>query len=224
MFAVLLDFNGTMFFDSSLHLEAWSKIYRDLYPEDTAPPNTELFCGSCNDAVLQKLAPWLTAEERVWYSEKKEALYRRACVENPEKFHLVPGTEEFLQHLQREGIPFALASASIKANIDFFFESFALGRWFRKEDVVYDDGTYPDKGSMHMEAARRLKTQLADCLLVEDSLSAIRLAKKNGAGRIVAIGSTAAPDALIAAGGDHHIRDFTEFDFTWLENTNLTIP
>lgn len=213
-----------MFFDSSLHLEAWSKIYRDLHPEDTTAPGTELFCGPCNDAVLQKIAPWLTAEERLWYSERKEELYRRACVDNPEKFHLVPGTEEFLQHLQNAGIPFGLASASIKANIDFFFESFALGRWFRKEDVVYDDGTYPDKGSMHMEAARRLKTTLADCLLVEDSLSAIQLAKKNGAGCIVAIGSTAAQDALIAAGGDHHIRDFTEFDFTWLNRKKPNCP
>ena len=223
MLAVLLDFNGTMFFDSSLHLEAWSKIYQDLYPDDTAIPDPELFCGPCNDAILKKLAPWLTAEERILYSEKKEELYRQACIQNPEKFHLVSGAADFLQHLQREGIPFGLASASIKANIDFFFESFALGRWFRKEDVVYDDGTYSDKGSMHMEAARRLKVELSDCLLVEDSLSAIRLAKRNGAGCIVAIGSTAAPDVLLAAGGDHYIQDFTEFDLAWLKSTNPSI-
>ena len=217
MFAVLLDFNGTMFFDSSLHLEAWSKIYQDLHPEDTVSPDASLFCGGCNDAVLQKIAPWLTAEQRTWYSDKKEELYRQACMQIPGKYHLAPGLEHFLQQLQERQIPYGLASASIIANIDFFFEFFALGRWFRKEDVVYDDGTYPDKGAMHLEAARRLHVNLSDCLLVEDSLSAISHAKKNGAGRIVAIGNTASPEALIAAGGDHHIRDFTEFDFAWLE-------
>lgn len=213
-----------MFFDSSLHLEAWSKIYQDLYPADTNPPNSELFCGPCNDAILKKLAPWLSAEERLRYSEKKEELYRQACVSNSEIFHLAPGTEAFLHRLQSEKIPFALASASIKTNIDFFFDSFALGRWFKKEDVVYDDGTYPDKGAMHLESARRLNVELADCLLVEDSLSSIRLAKQNGAGCIVAIGSTATPEALAAAGGDHHIRDFTEFDFSWLDRMNPIIP
>ncbi len=205
-----------MFFDTSLHLEAWSKIYQDLYPEDTDLPDTARFAGPCNDAILQKLAPWLTAEERLWYSERKEELYRKACMANPDMFRLAPGTEVFLDQLQSRGIPFALASASIKINIDFFFESFALERWFRREDVVYDDGTYPDKGAMHLAAAHKMGVPLSHCLLVEDSASSIRLAKKNGAGCIVALGNTATPEVLISAGADHYIRDFTEFELVWL--------
>ena len=72
MFAVLLDFNGTMFFDSSLHMEAWSKLYQDLFPGDPVPQDSSIFCGGCNDVILQKLAPWLTTEEREKYSQKKE--------------------------------------------------------------------------------------------------------------------------------------------------------
>lgn len=220
MFAVLLDFNGTLFFDSSLHKEAWSEIYRDLYPGDTNPPDTGLFCGPCNDAILKNLAPWLSAEERDRYSERKEELYRKACISNPEILHLVNGTEALLQYLQEHAIPFALASASIKSNIDFFFETFALGRWFRIDDVVYDDGTYPDKGAMHREAACRLNVDVADCLVIEDSPSSIRLARSNGAGCIVAVGSTAPAEELLACGADYHIRDLSEFDFSWLSKTN----
>lgn len=216
MRAVLLDFNGTMFFDSSLHSEAWSKIYRELHPEETGPLNTSLVCGPCNDAILQKIGPWLTPQERELYSQRKEALYRQACLSKPEDLHLVAGTEDFLQMLQAKGIPFGLASASIKENIDFFFETFSLGKWFRREDVVYDDGTYPDKGAMHLEAARRLNVPLAECLVIEDSPTSIRLAKQNGAGRIVAVGETADPAALISLGADYHIRDFSKFDCAWL--------
>ena len=93
----------------------------------------------------------------------------------PEMVHLAKGTEEFLQYLRRSDIPFALASASIMSNIDFYFETFGLDRWFKKEQVVYDDGTYPDKGSMHLEAARRLNASITDCLLIEDSPGSIRL-------------------------------------------------
>ena len=215
MIAVLLDFNGTMFFDSSLHLEAWSKIYRELYPDGTAAPDAKLFCGPRNDEILKNIAPWLDPQQRELYSEKKEELYRIACVSNPEITHLVNGLEAFLQLLLEKGVPFGLASASIKANIDFFFDVFGLDRWFRKEDVVYDDGTYPSKGAMHLEAARRLGVDFAECMVIEDSLSSIRQARQNGAGCIVAGAGTASVSALSGL-ADHIITDFTDFDPAWL--------
>ena len=161
------------------------------------------------------MAPWLDQAQRDYYSEKKEELYRIACMDNPEITHLVKGTHAFLQLLREKGIPFGLASASIKANIDFFFDTFDLGRWFKREDVVYDDGTYPNKGAMHLEAARRLGVTMADCMVIEDSLSSIRQARENGAGCIVAVGTTAT-ESQLAGLADHWIADFTEFDPAWL--------
>jgi beta-phosphoglucomutase-like phosphatase (HAD superfamily) len=217
MFAVLLDFNGTMFFDSSLHLEAWSKIYRELHPEDTGSLNAGLVCGANNDAILKSIAPWLSDEDRDWYSIRKEELYRQSCNENPQIVHLAHGTEEFLDELKRRGVPFTLASASIMDNIRFYFETFGLDRWFRMEDIVYDDGTYLNKGAMHLEAARRLNVTLENCLLIEDSPHAISLAAQNKTGCIVATGSTAAKADLLELGAHHYIRDFSEFDFAWLD-------
>ncbi|MBR2888963.1 MAG: HAD family phosphatase [Oscillospiraceae bacterium] len=217
MFAVLLDFNGTMFFDASLHLEAWSKVYQELYPEKSTSPDARLFCGPRNDEILRNMAPWLTDRQREFYSEMKEELYRLACVSNSEITHLVNGTQAFLRLLQEKGVPFGLASASIEPNIDFFFETFALGQWFRREDVVFDDGTYSNKGAMHLEAARRLGVYLADCLVIEDSLSSVRQARQNGAGRIVGMCSVATDRELLAAGADYTMDDFTQFDPAWLD-------
>ena len=217
MCAVLLDFNGTMFFDSSLHLEAWSKIYRELHPEDTGSLDAGLVCGANNDAILKSIAPWLSDEDRDRYSVRKEELYRQSCNENPQIVHLAHGTEEFLDELKRRGVPFTLASASIMDNIRFYFETFGLDRWFRMEDIVYDDGTYLNKGTMHLEAARRLNVTLENCLLIEDSPHAISLAARNKTGCIVATGSTAAKADLLELGAHHYIRDFSEFDFAWLD-------
>ena len=217
MFAVLLDFNGTMFFDSSLHLEAWSKIYRELHPEDTGSLNAGLVCGANNDAILKSIAPWLSDEDRDRYSVRKEELYRQSCNENPQIVHLAHGTEEFLDELKRRGVPFTLASASIMDNIRFYFETFGLDRWLRMEDIVYDDGTYLNKGAMHLEAVRRLNVTLENCLLIEDSPHAISLAAQNKTGCIVATGSTAAKADLLELGAHHYIRDFSEFDFAWLD-------
>lgn len=121
-----------------------------------------------------------------------------------------------MQTLQQKGIPFALASASIKANVDFYFETFPLGKYLRKESVVYDDGTYADKGEMHLEAARRMNVPFSQVIVVEDSTSAVTLASKNGAGGIVAIGETGDGTELMQLGADHFIHSFLEFDYTWL--------
>ena len=75
-----------------------------------------------------------------------------------------------------------------------------------------------DKGEMHLEAARRLGVPFSECLVIEDSVTAIALAKRNGAGRIVGVGETADGSELLALGADHYIHDFTEFDYGWLEN------
>ena len=218
MHAVLLDFNGTMFFDSSLHLEAWSKIYHVLHPEAPCSPSADLFCGPRNDVILQSIAPWLTAEERARYSGEKEALYRTACKVNGEIIHLVPGAEEFLSRLRQSGVPCILVSASIAENIDFFFETFGLGRWLSRELVVFDDGTYGDKRQMYLEAARRLNTDIRNCLIIEDSPSSVSLARQLDPACIVALGQTAPAARLLQLGADHYIRDFTEFDYAWLEH------
>ena len=61
MHAVLLDFNGTMFFDTRFHMEAWSKIYHELHPEDKSPLASTKICGPCNDVILKNMAPWRSA-------------------------------------------------------------------------------------------------------------------------------------------------------------------
>jgi beta-phosphoglucomutase-like phosphatase (HAD superfamily) len=108
-------------------------------------------------------------------------------------------------------------SASIEKNINFFFEIFGLGRWLKREQVVFDDGSYEDKRQMYLEAARRLQVEISDCLIIEDSPSSVRHAAQLDPSCIVAVGHTAPADQLLELGARHYIRDFTEFDFTWLE-------
>lgn len=216
MNAVIIDFNGTLFFDTDFHTKAWSEIYRELHPGEEQEPDGNFYCGPRNDEIIKNIAPWLTPEERTEYSLHKEELYRRICKRNPKQVHLVPGAEELLDYLKEQNIPFTLASASIKENVDFYFEQFSLGKWFDRDLCVYDDGSYTNKGEMHVEAAKRLGTTLSKCIVVEDSISAVSHAKSNGAGCIVGIGAEDARQNLIQAGIHHFIHDFTEFDKEWL--------
>ena len=218
MKAILLDFNGTLFFDTCFHQEAWSKIYREFHGENAQVPGTAVFCGPCNDVIIQMIAPELTKEERWKCSVHKEAVYREICGRHPEQVHLMAGAEELLSRLKAQKIPMILATASIPDNVDFYFRTFRLDRWFDRNLCVYDDGTYANKGEMYLESARRLGVSLSDCIVVEDSAGSIACAKEIGTGMIIGIGTDLIHPELIRAGATHCIRDFTEFNLEWLRN------
>ena len=216
MNAILLDFNGTLFFDSGFHWEAWAEIFIALNGDDVEVPDPRIFCGPRNDDLIKNMAPWLTPEERQQWSVKKEIKYRDICARNPERVSLSPGAEEFLDYLKESGIKFALVSASIRDNVEFYFRQFGLSKWFNKDTVVYDDGSFSNKAEMYREASKRLDVDLTECVVVEDSLTAIGHAKDCNMGCIVGIGTETDINKMFEAGADYHIDDFTQFDKNWI--------
>lgn len=215
---VLFDFNGTLFFDTPFHEQAWRQIYRELHGEEGEVPGDSFFRGPRNDTLLQAIAPEMTEEERIACSVRKEEVYRSICKSHPEQVHLAAGAEEVFSALTVRKIPFTLATASIPDNIDFYFHEFPLEKWIDRKLCVCDDGNYSNKGEMHLEAARRIGVPLSECLVVEDSVKAIDYAKKNGAGIIVGIGAKDTHSDLIRAGADYCICDFHDFDLGWVSN------
>lgn len=187
--SVLLDFNGTLFFDSHYHELAWKAISKEL--RGTALSDEELrtnMHGKNNEKVIEYIMGGpIDMKENKRYSLKKEAMYRDMCIAQPASFHLVEGADKFMDALVEKHIPFTIASASIKENIDFFVESFHLDTWLDPASIVYDDGTFATKVEMFQEAASRLHTDIQECVIVEDSVSGIQFAHACGAGEIVAI-------------------------------------
>lgn len=192
---VLLDFNGTLFFDSPYHELAWGAISKEL--RGTRMSKEELrdhMHGKNNARVIEYiLGKTIDAEENKRYSLKKEAMYREMCTSHPAEFYLAPGVEEFLDQLVEKKIPFTIASASIKENIDFFVESFHLDRWLDPALIVYDDGSYPTKVEMFQEGAKRIGVPVTECMVIEDSVSGISFAHDTGVASVVAIDSSRDP-------------------------------
>lgn len=186
---VIFDFNGTMFFDDDKHVMAWGEISRLLRGTDVTDEelHTKLN-GTPNIINIQYMMDGrATEEEQVRYSQLKEEYYRRFCREDEEHFHLVEGAERFLDLLKEKGIPFTIASASIKENMDFFIESFGLDRWFDPSRIVYDDGTYENKIAMFEKAADLIGVDMSHIRIYEDSLSGIKSAYEAGCRDIAVI-------------------------------------
>jgi len=217
--AVIFDFNGTLFFDNDKHVKAWSAISQELRG---VPVSEDEVINRLNGVPNKEIIAYLlggeaTSEQVTEYSERKEAYYRAFCAEDTEHFHLVKGATRLFEELAERGVPFTIASASIKPNIDFFVESFGLDRWMDPGSIVYDDGTYADKIEMFKRAAELLGAETADTLVFEDSPNGLANAREAGCPRIVLVGAPGDGDGAGAAGAAddevaQRIEDFDGFD------------
>lgn len=189
--AVIFDFNGTLFFDNDKHIKAWGEISKILRGHEITEDELHTHINGVpnNQVVSYMLEGKASDEDMRKYSNLKEEYYRIFCKEDKEHFHLVDGTISFFNKLKEKGIPFTIASASIKANIDFFVESFHLDQWIEPSNIVYDDGSYENKVLMFQHAADILHTDIKDTLIIEDSVSGIQNAYAAGCSNIIVIDS-----------------------------------
>jgi len=223
---IIFDFNGTLFFDSEKHLEAWREFSRRL--RGTAFTDEEMrkymFGRTNEDIIAYAIQKRPTPQQVAKLGYEKEALYRDMCRNDMENFKLAPGAVEFLNYLKEKEIPRTIATMSEKDNVDFYIEGFKLEQWFDIEKIVYSDGTMKGKPApdIYEIAAQKLGLSPQDCIVVEDALSGIESARAAGIGKIIAIASM---------DGKHIyenipcvsqiITDFNEIDKNLFEKTEL---
>ncbi|MBQ8141159.1 MAG: HAD family phosphatase [Clostridia bacterium] len=190
---ILFDFNGTLFYDSDKHIAAFQKFFekRGLQKPSEEYIVKNIF-GRTNRTIFSEQYRADAADEELdAYGREKEELYREACLEDMESFHLAEGAEEFLDYLKEKGIPYNLATGSDIDNVSFYFERMGIGRWFDIDRIVYNDNTLPGKPApdVYIEAARRIGLTPAECIVFEDGTSGIKAANSAGAGAVFAVAS-----------------------------------
>lgn len=186
--AILFDFNGTMFFDSKKHHEAWSAFSMKYCGKPLTQQDMSMLHGKNNFKIIQTLRPDFEDEDYInELSKEKEAMYRQSCLDDPDFTKLASGLEDFMQRCLDQGIKMTICSASIYENIQFFIEIFDLKRFFDCDKIIYDDGFHEDKVSMFLDGAKELNVDISECVVFEDSFSGLRFAHEAGAGKIICI-------------------------------------
>lgn len=224
---IIFDFNGTLFFDSEKHLEAWreysKKVRKEAFTDDEM---REYMFGRTNEDILTYLLGRKPEAELLdTLAKEKEAVYREMCRQDKENTVLAPGAIEFLDYLKENNIPRTIATMSEKDNVDFFIEKFELAKWFDVEKIVYADGTIPGKPApdIYLKAAKMLNLDTKDCIVVEDALSGIEAARAANIGKIIAIASMESFDVYkkIPAVSEI-IKDFTQIDKNLFSTRNFS--
>jgi beta-phosphoglucomutase len=188
---VIFDFNGTLYWDTELHNQAW-----DLFLEKNRifisdeEKNTKIH-GKNNIDILKSLVSRdLSSGEMARMSIEKEDIYQGLCLKH--KLGLAPGCVSFFNFLKKQHVPFTIATAADLYNVDFYFSHLNLGLYFDKSKVIYSDGTIPSKPDPELfhKALRVLGLEADEILIFEDSKAGIEAAENAGAAKILIVNST----------------------------------
>ena len=193
MKGIIFDFNGTLFWDSQLHLDAWrefsAKIRKTPFTDEEM---LKYMFGRTNEDIRAYAIGKKPDKELVErLGQEKEAYYRDMCLKKPEEFKLAPNAVEFLDYLKSNNIPMTIATMSEWCNMEFYIKEFKLEKWFDIEKIVYSTGKIPGKPApdIYLIAAKNLGLDPKDCVVIEDALSGIEAARRAGIGKIIAIAS-----------------------------------
>jgi len=182
---VIFDFNGTMVFDGHLHEQAWVEMIQKHNDNVTEQEIIDYIHGRTNNVIIEHFIGEVSEEELQKLSDEKEKEYHRLA--RKEQLEYVEGTEDLLDELVEKEVPFTIATASPKINIDFYFDYFDLGRWFKYDEIVYDDGTFPGKPEPHIykKAAESLGLEPEECVVIEDALTGAESANRAEIGKVI---------------------------------------
>ena len=192
MKGIIFDFNGTLFWDTKKHNEAWIEFSKQIRGFPFTEEELFKTTGQTNRLILEYITGGtISKEESLKLSLEKEKIYREKCKNDPNTFHLAPGAEDLLNFLKEKKIPITIASSSEETNINFFIEGFKLEKWFDISKIIYDKGLFPGKPypDMYVKASEVLNLNPSDCIVFEDTLSGIKSAYDAGIGKIFAITS-----------------------------------
>lgn len=199
MRSFIFDFNGTLFRDTEYHRTAWKRFMASHGIVISDDDFSQKMNGPGNDIILRRFfGEGSTDAEIEALSEEKECIYRDIVLADPARQALAPGVVEMFDRMMDRNIPCAVATASIRANVDFYMNVLGLRRWFDYDHIFYMSGEFPGKPdpAIYRVAMQRLGYRPEDTVVVEDSLPGMRSALGAGAGHIIAIGDTVGDDAL----------------------------
>lgn len=188
---VIFDFNGTLYFDQDLNRDSWKIIYKDILgTEDGFEAQLETILAT-NDATnidnfyksIGKNVPRETLDE---LSNKKEELYRSLAYKN-NRNTLAPGADKLLDYLKDNNYKLYLATASIKSNVDFYFDYCGLSKWIDRNNVAYDDGINKNKYEMYKKMIDLSNSDINNILVFDDSSGSVSSALKAGIKHLVRI-------------------------------------
>lgn len=211
---LIFDMDGTLIQNMPYHMMAFKTLAERLGYE-MLEPVTNKFYGRHNDEIFLAIAPqWVIDKYGLQYlSDEKEAIYRELYAD---KVCLTEGLAELLAEAKAKGVKCFVGSAAPRLNIDLIWRGAELDD--KIDGCVCGDDVvnFKPHPEIFLKCCEGMGLNPEDCVVFEDAISGIRAGWAAGC-KVVALSSTATPEALAADGVEHIITDFKGMTLQSLE-------
>ena len=217
--AVILDMDGVIVNSEPLHLRTIQSIFKKYGIIVTKKEYAEHYAGTGSKHIIESIfeehSIRKTSAEIDELVKKRTADYQRII---KGKLKTIPGFKIFLRVLKSKGIPVSISSGGHRTNVMGSLRAVGIDpKYFRAiitVDVVPQRKPHPQ---LFLAAARAMRANLDECVVIEDTTAGIRGAKR-GHMRCVALTTTLGKPALKKAGANLVVKDFRDkrlYHFLW---------
>jgi len=205
--ALIFDMDGTMVDSMPAHARSW-EVFTQRH--GLAIPVEEVLARTTGrtgvECIRVLMGDDVPEDEALRLIGEKEAIYR-AFFDG--EFREVAGVREFARRAAARGLRIAVATAGDRHNIAFALERLRLAR--APDAIVRGDEGIAGKPApdLFLEAARRVDTPPAECIVFEDAPFGIEAARRAGM-RAVAVCTTHDARELAGPHVIARVRDYQE--------------
>lgn len=176
---VIFDMDGVLVDTEPIHRAAYRQHFRELKIE----VSNEMYAGFTGNStknIYQRLkhAFNLTAEVQDLVNRKRQLFDQEFS--SSSSLEMLPGVKRLIEDLHNEGVQMVLASSSAKVSIDKIFDKFQLNSYFTYKVSGEDFEQSKPNPAIFIEAARLSKTDVSECVVIEDSTNGIKAANAAG--------------------------------------------
>jgi beta-phosphoglucomutase-like phosphatase (HAD superfamily) len=188
---VIFDFNGTLFWDTPYHSQAWDIFLKNHQLSLTDEEKAHRIHGKSNEDIVKLIFDRSLSSESIQeMGMEKELIYQEICLKN--KMDFAPGAIDLFRFLKSKNIDFTIATSSGWINIEFYLKHMDLAKWLDPEKIVYNDGSFIGKPNpdIFLIAIERMGALPGQVLIFEDSVTGIMAAESSGVHKIIIVNST----------------------------------
>ena len=205
---IVFDFNGTLFLDERENRESWNEIAKEIRGRELSDEEFLSLNGRTDRDMVSFLIPECTVAAADMWSERKENLYRKLCIERG--LGLRPESEEIFSWAIGRGMRIAIASSAPKMNMDWYIPRFRLLDYFTPETIIAGRNDIPSKpdGAIFRLALESIGIEGERAIAFEDSRSGVLSALDAGIKHVYRIKNPGAEPRDIP--GITEIRSFSD--------------
>lgn len=230
--AVLFDMDGVLTATAEVHAQAWKDVFDEFLKErekemgepfrpfeigtdylllvDGKPreDGTHDFLASRGIQIPKGSPDDAPGSDTEWSLSNRKNNKVHEIIQN-QGVHAFPGSVRLLHHLRNKNIRTAVVTSS--ANADMTLKAAGIADLF---DAIVDGNDAVALGlsgkpdpEPFLEAARRLRTDPARAVVIEDALSGVQAGKRGGFGLVLGVARSVNPDEMRRNGADIVVSD-----------------